>query len=98
MLSGSSALIASHDSICRYTALADSGGGPSGFTRVLMDPVNEPQTSGLLLIETHGSSSYLPSSIFAAAQHGVLYSYQRFIHFLCNPCAGREHYTPLMDP
>ena len=27
MLSGSSAWIAGHDSICRYTALADSGGG-----------------------------------------------------------------------
>ena len=62
-----------------------------------MNPVNEPQSSGLLLFETYGSGSYLPSSIFAAAKHGVLYAYQRFIHFLCNSCAGRKHYTPLMD-
>ena len=49
-----------------------------------LNPVNEPQSSGLL-IETYGSGSYLPSSIFAAAKHGVLYSYQRS----CTSCAIR---------
>ena len=53
--------------------------------------------TGLLYIKTYGSCSYLPSSVFAATKHRVLYAYERFVHLLRNPCAGREHYTPLMD-
>ena len=73
------------------------GVSPGSLMRVVVDPLHEPQSSGLGLAFPDGACSYLPSSILMATKHWALNSYQGFIDFLRYPCAGRKHHAPLMD-
>ena len=45
-----------------------------------MDPLYEPQPSGLLLIKPYGACSYLRPPIFATTEHWILDAYEAFIH------------------